>query len=199
MSLERKTLHIYMLLLIIITTSCKTIYSEKKEFPIYEKERILMLYEEDQNIQREILSNRDVTKSDSLRERKSEIFNKNNSIIKDLFNSYGIPLVLNDNDDKYQKAFWIIVQHADFDVAFQEEVLASMGKELANKKVNKKYYAYLFDRVRKNKGKKQLYGTQLVYDSLGNHKLYKIKNVSQLNKRRIKIGLTTIEEYLELF
>lgn len=187
------------MLILIVFSSCKSYNFEKNDFPILEKEKLLFLYETDQNIQKEILDNKDFTKSDSLRNEKKKIYYTNNTIISELFSNYGIPLVLNDNDDKYQKAFWILTQHADFDVAFQEEVLNSMRQELKNNKVNKKYYAYLFDRVRKNKGKKQLYGTQLVFDSLGNHKLYKTKNIHKLNKRRSQMGLTTIEEYLSLF
>lgn len=198
MILERKMRNIY-LVIVIVFSSCKPYHSDNIAFPIYEKEKLLLLYEEDQNIQKEILDNLDVAKSDSLRNKKKEIYYKNNVIIKDLFNSYGIPLVWSEQDDQYQKAFWILVQHADFDVIFQEKVLAAMKKELGSNKVNKKYYAYLFDRVRKNQGMKQLYGTQLVFDTLGNHTLYKTRNRPQLNKRRLKMGLTTIEDYLSIF
>lgn len=138
-------------------------------------------------------------KSDSLRNMKSEVFHKNKTILSDLFNTYGIPLLTNDtNDAKYQKAFWILTKYADFDVVFQERVLNAMKKELNNGSVNKDY-AYLYDRVKWNKGEKQLYGTQMVFDSLGNHKLYTTRNISRLNKRRVQMSLSTIEGYLSVF
>ncbi|MBI1946487.1 MAG: hypothetical protein HYS27_12370 [Deltaproteobacteria bacterium] len=58
------------------------------------------------------------------------------------------------------QAAWLIVQHADLDVAFQRDVLARMEKLLATGEVKRDNYAYLWDRVAVNEGRKQRFGTQ---------------------------------------
>ena len=95
--------------------------------------------------------------------------------------------------------FWLIVQHGDHDVAFQKKVLKAMKKELKTKNVLSQNYAYLYDRVKKNENKPQLYGTQMVWDSLGVHSPYNLKSPEKINERRAEMGLETIEEYLKLF
>lgn len=58
------------------------------------------------------------------------------------------------------QAAWLIVQHADLDVAFQRDVLARMENLLATGEVKRDNYAYLWDRVAVNEGRKQRFGTQ---------------------------------------
>ena len=54
---------------------------------------------------------------------------------------------------------WIIVQHADHDPDFQEEMLKKLPFNTLGKKAMKNR-SYLIDRVNVNRGKKQYYGTQ---------------------------------------
>ena len=55
---------------------------------------------------------------------------------------------------------WLLVQHADTDVAFQSMALSRMEPYLATGGVSKSNYAYLWDRVAVNEGRMQRYGTQ---------------------------------------
>lgn len=87
---------------------------------------------------------------------------------------------------------WIIAQHADFDTAFQRAYLREMKKHAANK-VD---YAYLTDRVAKNAGEKQVYGTQMKYVG-GQVTLWPVADSAQLDARRKEVGLIPIGEYLE--
>ncbi len=95
--------------------------------------------------------------------------------------------------------FWLIVQHMDNHVDFQQQVLDSMTTRLAGNLIDSLNWVFLTDRVLINSGKAQIYGTQTKID--GNPKRHVIKNtidVNNLNIRRKGVGLEPIEKYLEL-
>jgi hypothetical protein len=94
--------------------------------------------------------------------------------------------------------FWLLVQHQDSQVGFQKKVLKLMESELAKNKVSAVDYAYLVDRVKVNSGELQVYGTQ--FDLNAEHSSFTPKPVidpPNLNARREKMGLGTIESYME--
>lgn len=93
-------------------------------------------------------------------------------------------------------AAWLLVQHADHDLAFQEECLRLM-KALPAVEVSLPNIAYLTDRILTSRGKPQLYGTQ--FQGTGRElKPQPIKNKSNLDMRRSKMGLGTFDEYMRL-
>ncbi|HRD47487.1 MAG TPA: hypothetical protein PLF78_13505 [Caulobacter sp.] len=57
-------------------------------------------------------------------------------------------------------AAWLIAQHADYDPAFQQEILGVLEDHLANEDTDASGYAYLYDRVAVNTGRLQRYATQ---------------------------------------
>src|SRR5690606_5982636 len=57
-------------------------------------------------------------------------------------------------------AAWLLVQHADRDVAFQADVLRILEPFVATAETAQTNYAYLYDRVAVNSGRPQRYGTQ---------------------------------------
>jgi len=64
-----------------------------------------------------------------------------------------------------------------------------MTDALKNKKVNPKYYAYLYDRVQLAKGEKQLYATQSTKNEYTNKTFFQaIENESNVQKRRDEMG-----------
>jgi len=58
------------------------------------------------------------------------------------------------------RSAWLLAQHADFDVEFQEKCLQLMLDAEPNN-VNLENIAFLTDRIAVNKREKQTYGTQL--------------------------------------
>jgi len=54
----------------------------------------------------------------------------------------------------------VLVQHADSDVKFQEEVLGRMEKLYPDKEVSRRTYAFLYDRVSVHMKRPQRYGSQ---------------------------------------
>ena len=187
-----------LLLTFIIFSSCKT----KKLYTEEMKVELKRMYNEDQDIQNTLISYIDQKKSkdkiDSIYTKEKKIFDVNYKTVLSYFNDYGFPGIK--ESDKFSSyAFWLIVQHCDHDVKFQNRVLSQIKKHVKKNNVNLQNYAFLYDRVKKNQGKEQLYGTQMVRD-LSNHYIpYKLKDAKNVNKRRKEVGLKTIEEYLSQF
>lgn len=127
--------------------------------------------------------------------RKSDSLNLAKA--KNIFKQYGFP-GYNLVGKNASNNFWIIVQHADNDVAFQEEYLRSMQKEISANNANISNYAFLVDRVKCNKKEKQVYGTQLWLNK--NKTSFAMPDViepEKLNDRRKSVGLNSIDEYLK--
>jgi len=96
-----------------------------------------------------------------------------------------------------EKNFWLMVQHSDFDPQFQQQVLNKLEVEVKKGNADSKNYALLVDRVRVNTGNKQIYGTQVTYDTENCQAIpMPLEDSASVNERRKKVGLEPIEEYL---
>ena len=129
---------------------------------------------------------------------RDSVFSTHLRLLNDIFNQYGYPgydLV----GEQGSNNFWLMVQHCDKDVAFQEKVLLAMKKELDRHNADPKNFAYLTDRVKINTGQKQVYGTQVTYNTDSCEAIPKALNDSlNVNNRRKAIGLEAIEAYLNM-
>lgn len=93
---------------------------------------------------------------------KDSVFSVHQQRLAVIFKKYGFPgISMVGKDGSFN--FWLMVQHCDKFPAFQRKVLKAMKKEVKKQNANPNNYAYLFDRVQVNAGKKQLFGTQLSY------------------------------------
>jgi len=125
--------------------------------------------------------------------RKSKIWDKkvdleNTKKLKAIVKKYGWPDIDLVGKEASHLA-WLIVQHADHDVEFQEKCLKLMKQKLKEKKIDPIEVAYLTDRVRVNKGKKQIYGTQFYLSKNGKLIPRPIYDKKNLDKRRKKLDL----------
>lgn len=91
---------------------------------------------------------------------------------------------------------WLLVQHADSDVLFQEKSLKMM-KKLSEDELNKKNIAYLEDRVRTNKSQPQIYGTQFELSTSGELIPKPINDSKNIDERRKSMGLNSMTEYIK--
>lgn len=89
-------------------------------------------------------------------------------------------------------AAWLLVQHADADLAFQKSCIALMEPLVAKGEVTGKDFAYLWDRVAISEGRKQRYGTQYDGDDLA-----PLEDPANVDARRKAMGLGTLSEYKE--
>lgn len=90
---------------------------------------------------------------------------------------------------------WLLVQHADRDVRFQQYCLELMKKELESGDVTKIDIAYLTDRILVNKSMKQIYGTQFYRNKTGELVPKPIKDFKNLEKRRKEMNLESFKDY----
>lgn len=96
-------------------------------------------------------------------------------------------------------AAWLMMQHADDHVDLQALALSRMEPYLKSKGVSKGDYAFLWDRVAVNSGRKQRYGTQPTWECTADKKLtlQPMEDPENVNKRRKKMGLGSVEKGLE--
>jgi len=102
-------------------------------------------------------------------------------------------------DDSAGVATFMVVQHAS--LKQQEKYLPLFQKAASEKELQPSLVAKMVDRVRVNEGKKQIYGTQAIPIKdpktgyiTDKYELAPIEDEENVNQRRLKIGLPTIEE-----
>ncbi len=92
-------------------------------------------------------------------------------------------------------AAWLIAQHANLDLEFQERCLALM-KAKEPEEVAAEDLAYLEDRVLVAQGKPQIYGTQWITTKEGAESLAPIESMEQAEELRKNIGMRSLAEEL---
>ena len=91
-------------------------------------------------------------------------------------------------------AAWLIAQHADFDLSVQGAALERLEAAVSRDQATPSQLAYLTDRVRVNRGQKQVYGTQF-HTVDGELVPQPIENRETVDERRAAVGLTALAEY----
>jgi tetratricopeptide (TPR) repeat protein len=118
---------------------------------------------------------------------------KNTARLKEIVTEHGWPGKSLAGEDGAAAA-WLLVQHANADLAFQKQCLELMKPLLEKGEVNKRNYAYLTDRVLVGEKKPQIYGTQ--FDSKdGELTPFPIEDEADVDKRRQAMGLEPLAEY----
>jgi hypothetical protein len=121
---------------------------------------------------------------------------KNTKRMKEIVTQFGWPgKSLVDKDGA--AAAWLLVQHADEDLAFQKQCLEMMKPLLENGEIDKKHFAYLTDRVLVAEEKPQLYGTQFVRK---NNLLIPapIDDEANVDQRRREMNLEPLDDYKKI-
>lgn len=93
---------------------------------------------------------------------------------------------------------WLLVQHADDDIAYQEKILALLTDLKAHGDTSAKNYAYLYDRVAVNRGRPQRYGTQGGCRN-GERFTAPLEDATKVDALRTEVGLKPLAEYNALF
>ncbi len=122
-----------------------------------------------------------------------EIDRRNTVRMKEIVNEMGV-LTVSKVGQKGSFQAWILVQHADHDIDFQEQYLGLMEKE-SEAEIDRRNIAYLQDRVAVNRNQPQLFGTQFFRDTDGNMKPRPIADPENLEKRRKEMGLEPFEAW----
>lgn len=129
---------------------------------------------------------------------KDSVFTSNKIIVESMFDKYGF-LGFDKIGKDGSNHFWLLVQHCDKYPEFQIKVLKAMNKEVKRGNADSNNYAYLYDRVKVNAGEKQLFGTQVTYETgttgraIPKNGLTDSLNVDRLRK---EYGLKPLKSYL---
>ena len=128
-------------------------------------------------------------------EQRDSVSRLHQAQITEWFEQYGY-LGIEQVGEEGANTFWLVIQHADNNLPFQEKMLTAMQKEVEKNNVNKSNFALLEDRIYVNTGKKQRFGTQVTYNDKG-QAIPKIGLVDSLrvDEYRLAHNLTTLKEY----
>jgi hypothetical protein len=113
------------------------------------------------------------------------------SLVKKIIAEHG-PVTIEKFGKKASNNAWLLVQHADHDLPFQKEYLNLMVQN--SNSFNASDIAYLTDRVKVNSNEPQIYGTQFYFEN-GFNKPRPTIDPKNVNERRAKMGMGTIQEY----
>lgn len=103
-------------------------------------------------------------------------------------------LGINKVGKKANETQFLIVQHADSTVMIKYFPLLVKSYEIGESPA--KFYAMMLDRILIDKGQKQVYGTQIqMKNERGEFLLFPIEDEAAVDKRRSKLGLTTLKAF----
>jgi ketosteroid isomerase-like protein len=148
---------------------------------------ILALAEEDQAARLRTMPPNKPTPADHARLTAAD--EKSTARMKEIVKTHGWPGKSLVGDDGARRA-WLLVQHADRDVAFQKECLALLEQAVKAGEADGVSLAYIADRVATAEDRKQVYGTQF-----GDGEPLPIEDEAHVDERRQAIGLAPLAEY----
>ena len=119
----------------------------------------------------------------------------NTKRLTEIVDKYGMPTVSMVGKDGFQ-AFMIVLQHATSD-ELRLRCLKPIKKAFKRNELPAQNYANFVDRLRVHQGKLQLYGCNFDIKD-GKLVMSPVKDPKGLGKRRAKIGLPPIEEYMKI-
>jgi len=175
----------------------RVVVAEAKQYEAADpalRDELLKRAEEDQRVRRLLVASQ--FKDEAVKAEMLKVDASNTAFLKDVIAKRGWPgkaLV----GARATFSAWLMVQHADKDVAFQEQVLPMLEQAVARGEGSAKELAYLTDRVLVNTGKPQRYATQLEPDDAGKMVPKQLEDPANVNARRAAVGLDSVEEYIQ--
>jgi hypothetical protein len=118
----------------------------------------------------------------------------NTAWLKADLKAHGWPKVSEAGKDA-DRAAWLLVQHADRDVAFQREVLTQLERLLPAKDTAPASYAYLYDRVAVAEKRPQRYATQGRCSAAKAWEPEPVEDLANIDKVRASVGLEPLAAY----
>lgn len=119
----------------------------------------------------------------------------NTKRLEEIFKKHGFPTVKLVGRDGFQ-AFLLLLQHSTFD-RLREKSLKPIGKAFKRGEITPLEYANFTDRLLLHQGKPQIYGSGFETKD-GKLVMNKTKDIKNLDRRRKKIGLPPIAEYVKM-
>ena len=127
-----------------------------------------------------------------LSETLERVDKPNTDRLNEIFRQHGLPTEKSIGKDGVQ-AFLLILQHAP-DESLRQKLLKPVTKAFKRKEISPMDFANYIDRLLVRQNKPQIYGSNFEIKE-GKLVMSETRKRKDLNKRRQKIGLPTIEEY----
>lgn len=160
------------------------------------QEELAKRVDEDQALRTKLMSGGQLDME--LVERVTEVDADNTAFMKDLVAEHGWPGKSRVGEKGAGDA-WLLVQHADQDVEFQERCLELLRAAVPAGEVDAKHLAYLEDRVAMHRGRPQRYGTQFRPRDGGGYEPYTLEDPARVDEWRASVGLEPLAEYAKNF
>jgi len=174
-------------------------YNERKPLKPKIKKELIKRRKLDQLFRKIMSSSKDSTLLDSILRLQNNIDKDNQRYLSNIIEKYGWTDKVLVGDTASHVA-WLIAQHADNNVDFQETCLLHIEESVLLGQAKKSEVAYLKDRILINKGLPQIYGTQFRDNVINNkHKIIPkpIKDIKNVDKFRYFVGLQPLQKYIE--
>jgi len=125
---------------------------------------------------------------------------RNTRQLKEIVAIHGWPRISVFGDEASRNA-WLVLQHADDDPEFQHHALDLMAPLLGDGEINKRNYAYIYDRVAMSfrdasRRRPQRYGTQGHCVATGRWEPFPSEDDGRLDERRKDVGLEPMAVYI---
>jgi hypothetical protein len=95
-------------------------------------------------------------------------------------------------------AAFLLTQHSQ-DLSLMLAVLPHIKKEVEAGHLQGETYALLYDRLQLLLGRKQLYGTRVGKDAMGQPFVLPVEEPEKIDERRRKLGMVPLSEYVQIF
>ena len=121
-----------------------------------------------------------------------KIQENNLKIVEEIISKYGwLPSKIIGN--KASSALFLVIQHSA-DLKTMEKYASYIESAFTNSNLDNQYYAMFKDRLLLYQNKKQIYGTQYIYDNkTSNYILENPLSIKEMNRNRQSIGLEPIK------
>jgi hypothetical protein len=120
----------------------------------------------------------------------------NRDRLKEIIAEFGFPTRQLVGKEAMDGVF-LMIQHSDMDPQWQKEQLPNIERAVKQGDMDGQSYAYLYDRIQINSGKKQLYGTQFKFIDPATKKIEfsETEDIENLDRRRMDVGMMPMKMY----
>jgi hypothetical protein len=153
------------------------------------RHELLAMLREDQSLRMKLISAADSASVEAVR----ALDRRNTSRLQEIVLAQGWPDTAHAGRDGVAAAF-MLVQHADQDLAFQEQMLPLVEAAHRHGELPGECVAMLTDRILIAKGERQIYGTQSRIVA-GVVKIAAVEDPDNLDRRRAQMGMVPIADY----
>ena len=182
---------------ILLTIAVLALFSAANAQKINEslRKELLTLEAEDQAKRNECLKGKAEEQMNCFIKTVEPIDVKNTRRLEEIFAEFGFPTVELVGKDGFE-AFMLLLQHSNSN-GLRVWSLKPIKRAFKRREVAPDDYALFVDRLLSHQGKPQIYGTQFSTTKDGKMAMDAVRDAKNLDKRRKKIGLSPIAEYVK--